>query len=290
MKTRILSVGLLIVFLITFFTGCFKIKYEWDGRFSYYYEKNGDFYVIAGLTENLETADDIETLYIPSHYKGKEVRYTYYKSTDRKTIYPRRLGIMPSNIKSLYLSYLTQFYHEINMGNRYWQKATAPPQNLFLVNNHYDKSLEWYSFSHPNYYGNVDLTDKSIFVTSKDYAEITTKSYDYEKKDIKNHCFTVSMGVATTLVSIANVTYKFNYENAPNDNYFFINNFERGGLIKNTPYEPIRDGYKFAGWYKEPECINVWNFEKDTLPPPEYDENGDLIFIETILYAKWNKI
>jgi len=288
MKTRFLSVGLLIVFLITFFTGCFKTKYEWDGRFSYYYEKNGDFYVIAGLTENLETADDIETLYIPSHYKGKEVRYTYYKSTDRKTIYPRRLGIMPSNIKSLYLSYLTQPY-KMN-SYCFWGTSSGPPQNFFLTSNQYDKSLSWYGFHHYNHYGGVDITDKSIFVTSKDYDEITTKLYHYEKKDEKRYCFTVYTVVTTTLVSIANVTYKFNYENAPNDNYFFINNFERGGLIKNTPYEPTRDGYKFAGWYKEPECINAWNFEKDTLPPPEYDENGDLIFIETILYAKWNKI
>ena len=44
------------------------------------------------------------------------------------------------------------------------------------------------------------------------------------------------------------------------------------------PSEPKQTGYYFAGWYKEKECINVWNFEKDT------------VTANTTLYAKWVKI
>lgn len=88
----------------------------------------------------------------------------------------------------------------------------------------------------------------------------------------------------------ANTSYMFNYEGAPNEGYFFINDFERGGKIEKTPYDPQREGYVFAGWYREPECINVWNFEQDTLPAAEHDENGELIYTETKLYAKWVQV
>ena len=82
----------------------------------------------------------------------------------------------------------------------------------------------------------------------------------------------------------------FNYEGSPNEDYYFINDFERGGLIENTPYEPFREGYEFCGWYKESECITKWDFTTDVLPSPTYDENGELEYVETKLYAKWNKI
>ena len=90
-------------------------------------------------------------------------------------------------------------------------------------------------------------------------------------------------------VQIANTAYFFNYEEAPNEGYFFINNFEYGGLIEDTPYKPIREGYTFAGWYKESECVNKWDFEKDRLHEEKYDEEGNFVFEELGLYAKWTK-
>ena len=81
----------------------------------------------------------------------------------------------------------------------------------------------------------------------------------------------------------------FNYENCPNDGYFFINDFEYGATIENTPYEPIRNGYTFGGWYKESDCINVWNFETDTLPQAQHNEQEQELYQETKLYAKWIK-
>ena len=47
------------------------------------------------------------------------------------------------------------------------------------------------------------------------------------------------------------------------------------GTTITKPTEPIRDGYQFAGWYKESECTNAWNFDTETVT-----EN-------TTLYAKW---
>ena len=88
------------------------------------------------------------------------------------------------------------------------------------------------------------------------------------------------------IVKVANTSYIFNYEGAPNNGYFFINNFEDGALIENTPYVPLREGYTFAGWYKEEACINKCDFDIDVYEE-QYDENGQLIFNELKLYAKW---
>ena len=85
----------------------------------------------------------------------------------------------------------------------------------------------------------------------------------------------------------ANVSYYYNYENSPNEGYYWIDNYEYGEAIEYIPAHPIREGYRFGGWYKESECINVWNFEADTLPEVQYDEEQKEIYQETKLYAKW---
>jgi len=62
----------------------------------------------------------------------------------------------------------------------------------------------------------------------------------------------------------------------------------QGGRIKNStimtnldslapaPPDPTRTGYTFSGWYKEPECIDSFNFSTDTVKS------------NFTLYAKWN--
>ena len=43
-----------------------------------------------------------------------------------------------------------------------------------------------------------------------------------------------------------------------------------------TPNVPSVAGYTFSGWYKEPECTNIWDFDADTVTSSR------------TLYAKWN--
>ncbi len=85
----------------------------------------------------------------------------------------------------------------------------------------------------------------------------------------------------------ANVSYFYNYENAKNDGYYWIDNYAYGEKIEYIPENPTRDGYTFDGWYKESECINKWNFETDTLPEEKYNEEERKVYQETMLYAKW---
>ncbi len=51
-------------------------------------------------------------------------------------------------------------------------------------------------------------------------------------------------------------------------------NVEYNSKIK-SPGGLAETGYTFEGWYKEPECINLWNFETDTVKS------------NIALYAKW---
>ena len=51
-----------------------------------------------------------------------------------------------------------------------------------------------------------------------------------------------------------------------------------------------KEGYEFIGWYKEQECLNKWNFESDIIAKKEYDNEGNYIFTETRIYAKWKEI
>ena len=87
-----------------------------------------------------------------------------------------------------------------------------------------------------------------------------------------------------TKIKFANVIYYYNYDNK----LFFVDDCD-GTTVNVIPPTPYRKGYEFAGWYKEPECINKWDFENDIVPAKEYEENGEYILKETKLYAKWEK-
>lgn len=87
----------------------------------------------------------------------------------------------------------------------------------------------------------------------------------------------------------ANIGYFYNYENSPNNNYYWIGHYAYGETITFTPPPPERKGYAFSGWYKEIGCINEWNFNTDRLPSLLINEDGNTVYQELKLYAKWIK-
>ena len=86
---------------------------------------------------------------------------------------------------------------------------------------------------------------------------------------------------------LSNCNYLYNYAGAKNDGYYWSDNYDYGEKITYVPQNPEREGYIFGGWFKEPECVNVWNFDIDTLPEAQYNEEGEALYQETRLYAKW---
>ena len=84
----------------------------------------------------------------------------------------------------------------------------------------------------------------------------------------------------------ANISYFFNYDANPNEGYFFVDLVEESGKLTKPPYDPKREGYTFDGWYTDKECTTVWDFENDTVTI-SFDENGERIYEEICLYAKW---
>lgn len=118
--------------------------------------------------------------------------------------------------------------------------------------------------------------DKEVFYISN--ADVEFSKNKFYRTSLKGDTYTT-----------ANVSYDYNYENSPNEGYYWIDNYAYGEKIEYIPEQPIRDGYTFGGWYKESECINAWNFGTDTLPQAQYDEQEREIYQETKLYAKWVK-
>lgn len=86
---------------------------------------------------------------------------------------------------------------------------------------------------------------------------------------------------------LSNCNYFYNYAGAENDGYYWSDNYDYGEKITYVPQNPEREGYIFGGWFKEPECVNVWNFDTDALPEAKYNEEGEALYQETRLYAKW---
>ncbi len=91
---------------------------------------------------------------------------------------------------------------------------------------------------------------------------------------------------------IANIEFLLNYKEGTEDVFWL--DIESGESLISKWYEghyaPTREGYTFDGWYKEPDCINAWNFLADKTPAEIIDEEtGKATTQITRLYAKWIK-
>lgn len=283
---KIVAVLLTIICFVMVFTfaGCVseadrvERKSIKDGYFKYYYIKKTDSYAIVGEGD----VPYPETLAIPAYYNGKEVTDVYYLINTGLMYGNKYLGPSLLGVETVWFPYTfikqSQFFKFVddyyNLSG-YKDVELGSPQKYFIVCNEHITRLSTIPKG-----GNYP---KTLYFTPIFY-----KKSVYDSTDKYNYVCEWSSGKGR--YQIANTSYMFNYEGAPNDGYFFINDFARGCLIEDTPYEPQREGYSFEGWYKEAECINKWNFENDKLPEATYDEDGYITdFVEIKLYAKWLK-
>ena len=285
---KIYPILLSMFLIISSFCGCQTSVYDnliENGDFGYYYIKEEDCYAVLDLTEQGNTK---EVLYIPYQFQGKEVKYTNVQTSAPFAMCCGSDRLRAFNAKKIYLPYIHKINKNLDTHDFYEPMSlnfNIQPE-LYLINTDRGYLIDTYCYTHSNYY----------FITASGYAKILNRILQIgwtaqEIAGYKIETYTRISGVVKfrSMIQIANTSYIFNYENAPNEGYFFINDFERGGLIENTPYEPIREEYIFDGWYKEPECINEWNFEEDRLPETLYNENNEEVYQETKLYAKWIK-
>ena len=124
-------------------------------------------------------------------------------------------------------------------------------------------------YYYPSYQGSI----------SHIYAAYHNTFYSYE------YFLSSSNGYCDNINEVANISYYYNYEKEGYQTYFIDNVFNE--TIINIPPNPKRKGYTFDGWYKEKECINIWDFEKEIIPEKMYDSEGNYDYKETIIYAKW---
>ena len=253
---------------------------EWDGRFLYYPYQNN--YAIVGTEPEFgkKTEGTIDKLYLPYYHNGKQV--IYYSYSFRYDTKLKSFGVDISMVNEIYFPYQHIGWDMFGVGN---------PHTYYVPSTHIVQedvyTIPTTSSTLKTYIPHSMLTRYCIYIKQY-HPELFNihKETDwyiiFERED--------DLSQTERILYKANTAYMFNYEISPNNDYYFINNFERGGLIENTPYEPYREGYTFTGWYKDSECTQKWDFEVDTLPEPTYDENGELEYVETRLYAGWNKI
>ena len=158
------------------------------------------------------------------------------------------------NLRKIYIT-----NHIKNIGNELFFNSNDGIERTIFIGNAYERGYRWDFI--------LDSFD-NIFLAKK-IKEINFPS----SEDFDNKC------------SYANVLYDLNYGE---NNIFLVDDCD-GTTVNVLPPNPIRQGYNFIGWYKEPECINLWDFENDIVPAKEYSENGEYILKETILYAKWEE-
>ena len=79
---------------------------------------------------------------------------------------------------------------------------------------------------------------------------------------------------------IANINYLYNYENSINGGIHFIDDLDEGENIAVFPPEPLREGYRFTGWYRDEEGTETFDMQG-------YVRNAEDGIIS--LYAGWEE-
>lgn len=157
-----------------------------------------------------------------------------------------------------------------------------------------EKYLE---FSHNEFFKNCPKLRKIICLELVDKVE---EFYDYQGQYLKNNLKKENEEIYRLPVYVypAKDFVEDSQDNLyvyPNiiyytdrDTIYYID-YSDNGIIEDFSENPIREGYKFSGWYKEPEYINKWNFNEDNL--------NEIINLEYLvqfnvnkLYAKWEKL
>ena len=249
-KIKRLFLTSVLLYLLIFIVSCDAKPYF--NRSSGYFKYKIDVDTKEVVLVGLtEKGEEQETLVIPSIIDGKKVsRIGYFK---------KRLwagSYWASDFKS---EKLKTIYFPSGFSKFYVYRFYKNIPNIEMV-----------------YWGDVIFNIELVYAADLKYI---SKNNYYEQIKKRDDYFDY------TKVIIANVTY---YINDGTDNPYFVDEVS-DSVVNVTPPTPYRAGYKFTNWYKEKECINLWDFEKDKVPKIKYDSDGNEIYEEIKIYAGWEE-
>lgn len=249
------AVGIILAFGVVTLCGCTPIECNFPERPEPY--EYGDF-IYEHWYENQEEFKEYEHISI--------IGLTEQGKTKKELLIPEEINGAPVKYLGyrLYLNIIGELF-------------SSNTEKLFLTKTY--GSHEWFFYTS----GQIYATEAEIYLNlnEKNYKKIRLAEREWKRL--------IEMDFPLSEVDkdlCVNVIY---YKNDGSDKISFVDDYD-GGKITFMPPEPKREGYEFAGWYREEECINEWNFAVDEVPVKEYSEDGEYKLKETSLFARWVKI
>lgn len=159
-----------------------------------------------------------------------------------------------------------------------------------------------------NFYFNFNRNFETRLRNAYKYGDGVTSTFTYpidlfeaykDNEDLS--VFLFLHGYNTFGRRIANVYFNAN----PNEDYefhYWIDYIEGESKLRKPKIDPTRKGYKFTGWYTEPECTHLWDFDSTielTKMEPEDKSTQFVDYVDYIfslenssitLYAGWEKV
>lgn len=252
--------------------GCYRTEKVYKSEYFTYcireWYMEGKYVSILELTEK---GQEQETIIIPAHIGGIPVREMGYFKKGSWEEAPYYYYFKSNNLKRVYIEFDNPISTR-NINPYMFSKYCPNIEKVMFLYYDYPRA-SWQRILHfPAFFRSDFLVD-----------------YRGWKKEGDKISFD------ETTVLPASVSYMYNYEGAPNNEYYWIDDYENE-LIKYKPHDPVREGYTFEGWYKNNECSETWDFETDIIPEriveehPKFKDYQHYTYVETKLYAKWKKI
>ena len=250
MTRRVLSILGIALLIVSVLGGCAgKEMKSGDFKYSVYGDKDSKYAEITGLTSE---GMGKQVLIVPEEIGG----YTVQAIQQRKVFLSSPKPWASDKLEALYLPNNLSIDEET-------LNDCPNIKKIFIM------SLE----EEDVYFSSNKAPSLELVRNPESNVKVFIFTYFYSKESISSK---------SNRISPANITYYYNYDRPPNEGCHWLDNLQDGEIITFIPEDPTRERYIFAGWYKEPECINKWDFEKDTVLAPEGE------YYENKLYAKWD--
>lgn len=131
------------------------------------------------------------------------------------------------------------------------------------------KNISIYSLPTNTIYNAGDILNSEGLIINVD-GDLVSKGYICSPSVLSGN------GIQTIMVIYGNATTEFEVTVKPaNQGFHVIFNSNGGSFVEEQivqenesvlrPDDPVREGYRFTGWYKEQSCENKWDFAVDTV-------------------------